>query len=176
MDTQETLKQATYAELVSALEQAMAEAGWQGRCDAFRTGNGSRRKMPGGGALVRHVYVTDCDMMAEVYVYAAGCDDAPACVVRALSSPTTPWWDGLQGRLREMGATAEMLASTFTVHQVEEMLRAALAAQDACQEMVRRADWISEQAEEMERDELLAQLHDLSSVDYAYRTCQHVRF
>lgn len=170
------MRQATYAELVSALEQAMAEAGWHGRCDAFRTGNGSRRKMPGGGALVRHVYVTDCDMMAEVYVYAAGCDDAPACVVRALSSPTETWWDGLQGRLREMGATAEMLPSTFTVQQVEEMLRAALAAQDACQEMVRRADWISKQAEELERHELRCQLEELASVDYAYRTGQHVRF
>jgi hypothetical protein len=170
------MRQATYAELVSALEQAMAEAGWHGRCDAFRTGNGSRRKMPGGGTLVRHVYVTDDDILAEVYVYAAGCDDAPACVLRTMGGTCTYAWHALQGRLREVGATAEMMASTFTVQQVEAMLCAALAAQDACREMARKADRLSEQVEELERDELWAQLHDLSSVDYAYRTGQHVRF
>lgn len=153
-------RQATYGEILDALDASMERALSERTRDAWLTRDGEKRPAPGGiGTLVRHTYLCTSDIETEVHVCVLGqSEDAPAFIVRMPGhQPAAQEWRAVQVSLDAVRATAELLPHTLTPEQVEALLCAAIHAQSACHEMARRAE-------------------DITNVQYAYRTGQPVRF
>jgi hypothetical protein len=157
------MRQATYRELMNAIEAVMR----QGEYGAHPSDSKPRHTPT--GVVTEHVFIDRWDYLHTWCVCAMGGDAADAFVIRSLSTGTlreAEVWDDLQAKLREVGATAEMLPHTLTQAQVEALLRAVLSAEDVCKEMVERANRLSDVAHSIGRVGLEVRLDALADVGY----------
>jgi hypothetical protein len=163
------MRQATYRELVDAIDAVMKQRG----CGA----HASKQRHTPTGVVTEHVFDDRHDYLHTWCVCAMGGDAADAFVIRSLCTGAprdAVMWDDLQAKLREVGATAEMLPHTLTQAQVEALLRAVLSAEDVCKEMVERANRLSDVAHSIDRVDLEVRLDALACVGYDTAT-SHAR-